>query len=45
MKQELEIPEEQKQIVLKRIEKSRISPERMLDWDEVSNSLVVNLIN
>jgi len=45
MKEELEISEEQKQIVLNRIEKNRASPERMLNWDEVSDSLVVNLIN
>ena len=34
---DFEIPEEHQKIVLSRIEKSKTSPERMLDWDEVSD--------
>ena len=34
---DFEIPEEHQRIVLSRIEKSKNSPERMLDWDEVSD--------
>ncbi|CAM3409826.1 addiction module protein [Flavobacterium chungbukense] len=33
----IEIPEEHQKIVLNRIEKSKNSPERMLDWDDVSD--------
>lgn len=36
-KDDIEIPVEHQKIVLSRIEKSKISPERMLDWDEVSD--------
>lgn len=34
---DFEIPEEHQKIVLSRIEKSKKSPDRMLDWDEVSD--------
>ncbi|RZJ54441.1 MAG: hypothetical protein EOO44_05055 [Flavobacterium sp.] len=33
----IEIPEEHQKIVLSRIEKSKNSPDRMLDWDQVSD--------
>lgn len=33
----LEIPEEHKRIVRKRISDSTKNPERLLDWDEVKN--------
>ena len=36
-KDDIEIPVEHQKIVLERIQKSKISPERMLDWDEVSD--------
>jgi hypothetical protein len=36
-KDDIEIPIEHQKIVLSRIEKSKASPERMLDWDEVSD--------
>lgn len=36
-KDDIEIPVEHQKIVLSRIEKSKTSPERMLDWDEVSD--------
>jgi len=36
---EIEISEEAKKIVLDRIEKSKTNPERLLDWDEVSENL------
>lgn len=35
----IEIPIEHLLIVLERIEKSKINPERLLDWDEVSKNL------
>lgn len=35
----IEIPEEHKNIVRKRIEDSNLNPERLLDWDEVKNDL------
>jgi hypothetical protein len=34
---DIEIPKEHKEIVLSRIEKSKTSPERMLDWDKVQD--------
>lgn len=36
-KDDIEIPVEHQKKVLNRIKKSKISPERMLDWDEVSD--------
>ncbi|GAA6766920.1 hypothetical protein AAFH68_28670 [Flavobacterium sp. CGRL1] len=36
-KDDIEIPSEHQKIVLNRIEKSKTSPERMLDWDDVSD--------
>ncbi|MCD0465905.1 addiction module protein [Flavobacterium sp. ENC] len=36
-KDDIEIPAEHQKIVLSRIKKSKASPERMLDWDEVSD--------
>lgn len=39
MKKTLKIPFEHQKIVLSRIKKSKISPERMLDWDKVSERL------
>ncbi len=35
----IEILIEHQQIVLERMEKSKTNPERLLDWDEVSNHL------
>ena len=35
----IEIPIEQQKIVLDRIAKAKITPERLLDWDEVSKTL------
>lgn len=35
-----EIPLEHQQLVNDRIEKSKLNPSRMLDWDEVSKKLV-----
>lgn len=35
----IDIPIEQQQIVLERMEKSKTNPERLLDWDEVSKDL------
>lgn len=34
---DIEIPVEHQKIVLSRIEKSKTSPERLLDWDDVSD--------
>lgn len=39
----IEIPVEQQQIVLKRMEKAKINPERLLDWDEVSKKLQTSI--
>lgn len=36
-KDDIEIPSEHQKNVLNRIEKSKTSPERMLDWDDVSD--------
>jgi len=44
MKDDIEIPIEHQKIVLTRIEKSKVSPERMLDWDEVSKQLTEELL-
>ena len=35
----IHIPIEHQQIVLKRMEKSKKNPERLLNWDEVSKNL------
>ena len=35
----IEIPVEHQRIVLDRSEKTKTNPERLLDWDEVSQSL------
>ena len=35
----IEIPIEHQKIVLDRIAKAKITPERLLDWDEVSKTL------
>ena len=35
----IEIPVEHQRIVLDRIAKTKTNPERLLDWDEVSQSL------
>ena len=43
MKDDIEIPIEHQKTVLRRIEKSKSSPERMLDWDEVSKQLAEEL--
>mgnify|MGYP003610667848 CR=1 FL=1 len=40
MNDDIEIPIEHQKIVLSRIEKSKISPKRMLDWDEVSDEVI-----
>ena len=34
-----DIPKWQQDLVLDRLEKARLKPERMLDWDEVSKDL------
>ena len=39
MDDEIEIPIELQKIVLSRIENSKASPKRMLDWDEVLEKL------
>ncbi|TDO73451.1 hypothetical protein EV143_10541 [Flavobacterium chryseum] len=40
MKEDIEIPIEHQKIVLSRIGKSKTSPKRMLDWDEVSDEVI-----
>lgn len=35
---DMEIPMEHQKIVLDRISKSKVNPERLLDWDEVSKN-------
>jgi hypothetical protein len=40
MNNEIEIPIEHQKIVLSRIEASKASPKRMLDWDEVSEKII-----
>jgi hypothetical protein len=35
----IDIPVEHQRIVLERMEKSKINPERLLDWDKVSKNL------
>jgi len=35
---EIEIPEEHKEIVRERIRKSKANPERLLNWDEVKDN-------
>ncbi|MGA9639333.1 hypothetical protein [Flavobacterium sp.] len=35
----IEIPTEHQQIVLDRMTKAKINPERLLDWNEVSKNL------
>ncbi len=35
----MEIPYEQKQLVMSRIQKSKKNPERLLDWDEISKTI------
>ncbi|MGL2992663.1 addiction module protein [Flavobacterium sp. TSSA_36] len=37
--EDVEIPIEHQKIVLDRIAKDKTNPERLLDWDKVSNSL------
>ena len=37
-KTEIEIPEEHKELVRKRIQKSNQNPEQLLDWDEVKDN-------
>jgi len=37
--EETEIPIEHQRLVLSRLEKSKANPDRLLDWDEVSESL------
>ena len=36
---DIEIPKEHQKLVLSRIAKSKIYPERLLDWEEVSKDL------
>jgi hypothetical protein len=36
---EIEIPKEHQKIVLDRVAKAEINPNRLLDWDEVSKNL------
>ncbi|MDR6968953.1 hypothetical protein J2X31_002979 [Flavobacterium arsenatis] len=36
---DMEVPIEHQKIVMERIEKSKLNPERLLDWDEVSKKL------
>ncbi|MFC6262086.1 hypothetical protein ACFQFA_00325 [Flavobacterium panici] len=40
MNNEIEIPIEHQKLVLSRIEASKVSPKRMLDWDEVSEEII-----
>ena len=35
----IEIPLEQKQLVMSRMEKSKENPDRLLDWEEISKTL------
>ncbi len=37
--EDMEIPVEHQRIVLTRMTKAKINPERLLDWDEVSKTL------
>jgi len=37
---DIEIPVKTQKIVLDRMEKARLNPERLLDWDEVSKTLI-----
>lgn len=37
--EDIEIPIEHQKIVLDRIAKAKTNPERLLDWDKISNSL------
>jgi len=37
---DIEIPIETQKIVLDRMEKARLNPERLLDWDEASKTLI-----
>ena len=39
---EILIPEEHKRIVRQRIEESNKNPERLLDWDDIKNSFVLD---
>lgn len=43
MKENIEIHIEHQKLVLSRIEKSKASPERMLDWDKVSEEVITSL--
>jgi len=36
------IPEEHKNIVRQRIRESNKNPERLLDWDDIKNSFILN---
>ncbi|MDO9276186.1 MAG: addiction module protein [Lutibacter sp.] len=37
----MEIPVEHQKMVLERIQKSKVNPNNMLDWDDVSKTLTV----
>lgn len=37
--EDMEIPVEHQRIVIGRMERAKINPERLLDWDEVSKKL------
>ena len=39
---EILIPEEHKRIVRQRIENSNKNPERLLDWEEIKNSFILD---
>lgn len=39
-KEGMEIPSEHQEIVLDRIKKSKAYPERMLDWDQVADTII-----
>jgi len=45
MTENISIHIEHKEIVLERIKKNKISPERMLDWDEVSDISILDFDN
>lgn len=38
--EDIDIPIEHQKLVLDRMEKAKLNPERLLDWDEVSKTLV-----
>ena len=37
LEKEVKIPDQQKQIALSRIERSKMNPELLLEWDDIKN--------